>query len=61
MYKSLLTLSFDVCNEKPLMNMQNRTGPCTEPWGTPNFTGPSDDDSLLTKKVSCLLDRIEKR
>lgn len=53
MYKSLLTLSFDVCNEKPLMNMQNRTGPCTEPWGTPNFTGPSDDDSLLTKK--CLV------
>ena len=29
--RSLLTLSFDVCSGKSLMNMQNRSGPSTEP------------------------------
>ena len=38
--KLLLTLSFDVCSGKSLMNMQNRSGPSTEPWGTPYLTSP---------------------
>ena len=47
--RSLLTLSFDICSCRSLMNMQNRSGPSTEPWGTPYLTSAFDDDSLLRK------------
>ena len=52
--KSLLTLLIDVCSGMSLMNMQNRSGPSTEAWRTPNFTGFFDDDSLL-RKTYCVL------
>ena len=29
--RSLVTLSLDICSGKSLTNMQNRSGPCTEP------------------------------
>ena len=52
--KPLLTLWFDVCSGRSLMNMQNRSGPSTEPWGIPHFTTPFDDYSLLRKAYRVL-------
>ena len=44
---SLLTLSFDICSGKSLMNKQNRSGPSIEPWGTPYVTSPFDKSYMM--------------
>ena len=59
--KLLLTLSFDMCSGKSLMNMQNRSGLNTEPWGTPYLISPFEDDSLLRKAYCVLFVRKEKK
>ena len=36
---------------RPLMNTKKRTGPRTEPWGTPDKTGTGSDTWLSSKLV----------